>query len=137
MRALYGVESMPETGDNVAADFAVSRADQDAFAFRSQRRAAQACASGLLAQDIVPVMIPGTKGGDIVVDRDEHPRADTSIEGLAALKALNGPEGTVTAGNAAGVNDGAAALVLASEEGAARYGLTPRARVLGIGIRSG
>jgi len=131
MKAQYGVDSMPETGENVASDFRISRADQDAFALRSQQRAVAAQASGRLAREIAPVSIPRRKGAPIVVDRDEHPRADTSLEALAALPTPFRSNGTVTAGNASGVNDGAAALILASAEAARRHGLTPIARVLG------
>jgi acetyl-CoA C-acetyltransferase len=129
MRAQYGVDAMPETAENVAADYQVSRADQDAFALRSQSRAAAAVASGRFTSEIVAVSIQSKKGGAVEVSHDEHPRA-TTIEALAALKPIVRPDGTVTAGNASGVNDGAAALVVASEEAAARHGLTPRARVL-------
>ncbi|HEV8389891.1 MAG TPA: 3-oxoadipyl-CoA thiolase [Dongiaceae bacterium] len=131
MKAQYGVDSMPETGENVAADFQVSRADQDAFALRSQQRAVAAQANGRLAQEIVPLSIPRRKGAPVIVDRDEHPRADTTLESLAALPTPFRSNGTVTAGNASGVNDGAAALILASAEAARRHGLTPIARVLG------
>jgi 3-oxoadipyl-CoA thiolase len=131
MKAQYGVDSMPETGENVAADFRISRADQDAFALRSQQRAVAAQASGRLAQEIAPVSIPRRKGAPVIVDRDEHPRADTTLEALAALPTPFRSNGTVTAGNASGVNDGAAALILASAEAARRHGLTPIARVLG------
>jgi acetyl-CoA acyltransferase len=131
MKAQYGIDSMPETGENVAEDFNVSRADQDAFALRSQRRAVAAQANGRLAQEIAPISIPRRKGDPIAVDRDEHPRADTSLEALAALPTPFRKNGTVTAGNAAGVNDGAAALILASEAAARQHGLTPIARILG------
>ena len=130
LEALYGVESMPETGENVASDFNISRADQDAFALRSQQRAAQAQAAGVFAEEIVPVMIPQRKGDDLVVDTDEHPRAGTTIEALAKLKALDG-KGSVTAGNASGVNDGAAGLIIASEEAVKKYGLRPIVKILG------
>ncbi len=130
MEAQYGVESMPETAENVAEDFSISRADQDAFALRSQQKAAAAQANGRLAQEITPVEIPQRKGDPKLVDRDEHPR-ETTLEALAALKAPFRKGGTVTAGNASGVNDGAAALILASEDAARRHGLTPIARVLG------
>ncbi len=132
LKKQYGVDSMPETGENVAAEFQVSRADQDAFALRSQARAARAQAEGTFADEIVPVEIPDRKGGHVKVDRDEHVRADTTAEGLAKLKPFVRADGTVTAGNASGVNDGAAALVLASAEAAERHGLTPLARVLGL-----
>jgi acetyl-CoA acyltransferase len=131
MKAQYGVDSMPETGENVAADFQVTRADQDAFALRSQQRAAAAQANGRLAQEIAPVTIPRRKGPPTIVERDEHPRGDTSLEALAALPTPFRSNGTVTAGNASGVNDGAAALILASGEAARRHGLQPIARVLG------
>jgi acetyl-CoA acyltransferase len=131
LKKQYGVDSMPETGDNVAIDYEVSRADQDAFAVRSQARAAAAQANGRLAKEITPVTIPQRKGDPVIVDRDEHPRA-TSIEALAKLNPINRMEGaTVTAGNASGVNDGAAALVVASEAAASKHGLTPIARILG------
>ena len=129
-KALYGVESMPETAENVAEDFAISRPDQDAFARRSQTRALAAQHSGRLAAEIAPVTIPQRKGSALSVERDEHPRA-TTIEALAALGTPFRHGGTVTAGNASGVNDGAAALILASAEGARAHGLTPIARVLG------
>ncbi|HTH60055.1 MAG TPA: 3-oxoadipyl-CoA thiolase [Paraburkholderia sp.] len=131
MRQLYGVDSMPETAENVAQDYNVSRADQDLFALRSQQKAARAQQDGTLAQEIVPVTIAQKKGDPLVVSRDEHPR-ETSIESLAKLKGVVRPDGTVTAGNASGVNDGAAALLLANEANAKRFGLTPRARVLGV-----
>jgi acetyl-CoA acyltransferase len=131
MKAQYGVDSMPETGENVAADFHVSRADQDAFALRSQQRAVAAQKSGRLAREIVPVTIPQRKKEAIVVDRDEHPRADTSFEALARLPTPFREGGTVTAGNASGVNDGAAALIVASESAAKKHRLTPVARLLG------
>jgi acetyl-CoA acyltransferase len=130
MKAQYGVDSMPETGENVAEDYKVSREDQDAFALRSQDKAAAAQASGRLAREITPVVIPRRKGDPVVVDKDEHPRA-TTIEALAALGTPFRKGGSVTAGNASGVNDGAAALIIASGEAARRYGLTPIARVLG------
>ena len=127
----YGVDSMPETGENVAEDFNISRADQDAFAVRSQQRAGKAQASGRLAREIVPVQIPQRKGDPIVVDSDEHPRPQTTIEQLAKLPTPFRKDGTVTAGNASGVNDGAAALIIATEEAARKHGLTPIARILG------
>ena len=130
MAAQYGVESMPETAENVAEDFTISRPDQDAFALRSQARAAAAQANGRLAAEITPVSIPSRNGEPTIVDRDEHPRA-TTIEALAALKAPFRKGGSVTAGTASGVNDGAAALILASEAAARRHELTPIARVLG------
>ncbi|MGF6542801.1 3-oxoadipyl-CoA thiolase [Paraburkholderia youngii] len=131
MKKLYGVDSMPETGENVATDYNISRADQDAFALRSQQKAARAQRDGTLAQEIVGVTIAQKKGDPITVTQDEHPR-ETSLEALAKLKGVVRPDGTVTAGNASGVNDGAAALLLANEETAKRFGLTPRARVLGV-----
>jgi acetyl-CoA acetyltransferase family protein len=133
MQQQYGTDSMPETGENVAADLAVSRLDQDAFALRSQQRALAAQASGRLAAEIVPVTLPAKKGEPAVVDRDEHPR-ETSLEALAKLGTPFRQGGTVTAGNASGVNDGACALVVASERGARRHGLKPRARVLGAAV---
>ncbi|QMV02155.1 3-oxoadipyl-CoA thiolase [Devosia sp. D6-9] len=132
MKSQYGIDSMPETGENVAADFAVSRADQDAFAARSQQKAAAAQASGRLAREIVPVTIPKKKGDPVIVDKDEHPRGDTTVEVLAKLPTpFREDGGTVTAGNSSGVNDGAASLIIASEEAARRHGLTPIARILG------
>ncbi|GAB2882900.1 3-oxoadipyl-CoA thiolase [Paraburkholderia jirisanensis] len=131
MKQMYGVDSMPETGENVAQEFNVSRADQDAFALRSQFNAARAQRDGTLAQEITPVTIAQKKGDPVVVSRDEHPR-ETSLEALAKLKGVVRADGTVTAGNASGVNDGAAALLLANEETAKRFGLTLRARVLGV-----
>jgi 3-oxoadipyl-CoA thiolase len=132
MKSLHGVDSMPQTADNVAADFQVSRADQDAFALRSQQRWAAAHAAGRFLDELVPVVMPRKKGDPVVFDTDEHPRPDTTIEMLAKLKGVNGPDLSVTAGNASGVNDGACALLLASPTAAARYGLTPKARVLGM-----
>ncbi|MXO73252.1 3-oxoadipyl-CoA thiolase [Alteraurantiacibacter buctensis] len=131
--ALYGTEPMPRTGENVAQDHGISRADQDAFAWRSQQRAAAAQASGWFAGEIVAVEVPGRKRGETVLfDTDEHPRADTTLDRLAALKPLFGPTGTVTAGNASGINDGAAAMLIASEAAAKAHGLTPRARIIGM-----
>lgn len=127
----YGVDSMPETGENVAEDFQVTRADQDAFALRSQQRAAKATAQGYFAEEIVPVEIAGRKE-TVVVDKDEHPRPDTTLEALAKLRTPFRNPGTVTAGNASGVNDGAAALIVASEVAVKKHGLKPRARVLGM-----
>ena len=127
-KAMVGVDSMPETAENVAADFRIARADQDAMALRSQTRALAAQKNGTFDIEIVPVTLPSKKGDAVVVDRDEHPR-DTSLEALGKLKPVVRPDGTVTAGNASGVNDGAAALLLASEAAAARHGLTPIARV--------
>ncbi|MDC6180544.1 3-oxoadipyl-CoA thiolase [Ralstonia solanacearum] len=131
MQAQYGVDSMPETAENVATDYRVNREDQDRFALRSQANAARAQADGTLAQEITPVTIAQKKGDPIVVDRDEHPRA-TTLESLAKLKGVVRPDGTVTAGNASGVNDGACALLLANEDAAKRFGLTPRARIVGM-----
>jgi acetyl-CoA acyltransferase len=131
MKEMHGVDSMPETAENVADDYKVSREDQDRFAVASQNKAAAAQKNGILAQEIVPVTIPQKKGDPIVVEHDEHPRA-TSMEALAKLKGVVRPDGTVTAGNASGVNDGACALLLANEESAKRFGLTPRARILGM-----
>ena len=132
MKQQYGVDAMPETGENVAEEYQVSRADQDAFAFRSQQRAGQAMASGYFAEEIVAVEVPGGRAGPVTVDKDEHPRPDTTMEGLAKLKPFVRNPGTITAGNASGVNDGAAAMILASEAAAKKHGLTPRARVLGM-----
>jgi 3-oxoadipyl-CoA thiolase len=132
MKQQYGVDSMAETGENVAEEYQVSRVDQDAFALRSQQRAGKAIASGYFAEEIVPVEAPGGKAGPITVDKDEHPRPDTTLEGLAKLKPFARSPGTVTAGNASGVNDGAAAMILASAEAAKKHGLTPRARILGM-----
>jgi acetyl-CoA acyltransferase len=131
MKKQYGIDSMPETGENVAEEFSVSRADQDAFAVRSQNKAVAAQESGRLAKEITEVTIPQRKGDPIVVDRDEHPRAGTTVETLAKLPTPFRQGGTVTAGNASGVNDGAAALIVASEAAARKYGLTPIARILG------
>jgi 3-oxoadipyl-CoA thiolase len=131
MKKQYGVDSMPETGENVAQEFGVSREDQDAFALRSQQRAALARAEGFFAEEIVAVEVPGKKGASIV-SADEHPRPETTLEALAKLKPAFRTPGTITAGNASGVNDGAAAMILASEDAAKRHGLTPRARFLGM-----
>jgi acetyl-CoA acyltransferase len=131
MRAMYGVDSMPETAENVAAEFGVDRKDQDAFALRSQQRAAAAQESGRFAEEIVAVTIAQKKGDPLVVGKDEHPRA-TTLEALAKLKGVVRPDGTVTAGNASGVNDGACALLLANERTASRFSLTPRARVVAM-----
>jgi 3-oxoadipyl-CoA thiolase len=131
MKEQYGVDPMPVTGDNVAEDYNVSRADQDAFALRSQQRAAAAQEAGFFAEEIVPVVIKGKKG-DSVFSVDEHPRADTNAEGLAKLKPVNGADKTVTAGNASGLNDGASAMILASAAAVKKFGLTPRAKVLGM-----
>ena len=131
MKKVYGTDAMPETGENVAEEFQISRADQDAFAYRSQMRAKAAQDSGFFAAEITPVTIKGRKG-DTIVDKDEHPRGDTTLEMLAKLRTPFRDPGTVTAGNASGVNDGAAALILASADGARRHGLTPRARVVAM-----
>ena len=129
MKAKYGIDSMPETAENVAAEFKISRADQDAFALRSQQRTAAAIAAGRLAEEIVPVTLAQKKGDPLVVSRDEHPR-ETSLEALAKLKGIVRPDGTVTAGNASGVNDGACAVLLASAEAAKKYGLTLKGQVI-------
>ena len=134
MKAQYGTHSMPETADNVAAEFNISRADQDAFALRSQQRWATANAAGFFKGEIVPVNLPQKKGDPLVFDTDEHPRPDVTLEQLAKLKGVNGPELSVTAGNASGVNDGACALIVASADAVKRFGLTPRARVVGMGV---
>ena len=130
MRAQYGVDSMPETGENVAEEFRISRQDQDAFAYRSQQRTAAAIRSGALAEQIVPVMVTSRGGPPVVVSRDEHPRPETTLEALAELKPIVKPTGTITAGNASGVNDGACALLLASDEAVRRYDLRPKARIV-------
>jgi len=132
MKAKYGIDSMPETAENVAEEFKVGRPEQDAFALRSQQRWAAAQAKGFYRGEIVPVSVPGKKGAITTVDRDEHPRPDATLEALAKLKGVVKPEGTVTAGNASGVNDGACAIVLASEAAAKRHKLNPKARVLGM-----
>jgi 3-oxoadipyl-CoA thiolase len=132
MKARYGIDSMAETGENVAEEYQVARKDQDAFALRSQQRAARAAAAGYFAEEIVAVEAPGGKAGPIVVDKDEHPRPDTTLDNLAKLKPIVRNPGTITAGNASGINDGAAAMILASEEAAREHGLTPRARVVGM-----
>jgi acetyl-CoA acyltransferase len=132
MKAQYGIDSMPETAENVAEQWAVARADQDAFAIRSQQRWAAAHAAGFFKGEIVPVTIPQKKGEPKVIDTDEHPRPDTTLEALAKLKGVVKPDGTVTAGNASGVNDGACALLLASAAAVDKFGLKPRARVLGM-----
>ena len=134
MKAKYGIDSMPETAENVAQEFQVSRADQDAFAYRSQQRTAAAVEAGRLAEEIVPVSIPQKKGDPVLVDRDEHPRADTTLEALAKLKGVVRPEGTVTAGNASGINDGACAVLLASEGSLKKHGLEPKARVVSAAV---
>ena len=132
MKAQYGVDAMGETGENVAADYQVARQDQDALALRSQQRAAQATADGYFAEEIVAVEAPRGKAGPIKVTKDEHPRPETTMEQLAQLRAAFRNPGTVTAGNASGVNDGAAAIIIASADAVSRHGLTPRARVLGM-----
>ncbi len=131
MQRLYGTDSMPETAENVAVDFEISRSDQDAFSLRSQEKAAAAQDNGRLAREIVPVSVPQRKGDPLVVDRDEHPRA-TSLEALSRLKGVVREDGTVTPGNASGVNDGSCALLIATEAAAAKSGLTPMARVIGV-----
>ena len=130
LKAKYGVDTMPETGENVAEDYKVSRADQDAFALRSQQRAAAAQAAGFFGCELIPVLIPQKKGDPKKFDTDEHPRADTTLEALQKLKPVVKPNGTVTAGNASGINDGSVAMILATEAAAQKYGLTPKARVL-------
>ncbi|NMG71471.1 3-oxoadipyl-CoA thiolase [Parazoarcus communis] len=130
MKARYGIDSMPQTADNVAADYGIARADQDAFALRSQQRWKQAFDAGLFADEIVPVAVPRKRGEVEQVSVDEHPRPETKLEGLAKLKGINGPELSVTAGNASGVNDGACAVLIASEAAARANGLTPRARIV-------
>jgi len=132
MKAQYGVDAMPETGENVAEEFQVSRADQDAFAIRSQQRAGQAIASGYFAEEITPVSAPGGKAGPISVDKDEHPRPETTLEGAFKTEADRAQSRHGHAGNASGVNDGAAAMILASEAAVKRHGLTPRAKILGL-----
>lgn len=131
LQQVYGSDSMPETAENVAARFGISREDQDRFALRSQQKTQQAQAAGILAQEIVPVTIPGRKGATTVVSEDEHPRPETTLEQLATLKAPFAAEGSVTAGNASGVNDGAAALLVAGEDAVKKFGLTPKARIVG------
>ena len=130
MKAAFGVDTMPQTAENVADDYGVSRADQDAFALRSQQRAAAAQAAGRLGDEIAAVSIPRKKGDPLIVDSDEHLRADTTLEALAKLKGVVRPDGSVTAGNASGINDGAAALLVASDKAIAQYGLKPRARII-------
>jgi 3-oxoadipyl-CoA thiolase len=132
MKAKYGVDSMPETAENVAQEFKVARADQDAFALRSQQRWSAAQAAGFYRDEIIQVSVAGRKGASVAVDHDEHPRPDATLEGLAKLKGVVRPEGTVTAGNASGVNDGACAMILASDAAARRFGLTPKARILAM-----
>ena len=130
MKTKYGVDTMPETGENVAEEFRISRKDQDAFALRSQQRAAEAMRGGRLKEEIVAVVIPQKKGGPHLFSEDEHPRPGTTLEALSKLKPVTKPEGTITAGNASGINDGACAVLLASESAAKRHGLTPRARIV-------
>ncbi len=132
MKEVYGVESMPETADNVAADYGINRADQDAFAQRSQEKFVAAHKANLFADEIVPVHVPQRKGDPIVFDTDEHPRAGTTAEKLAKLRGINGPDMTVTAGNASGVNDGAAALLIGSDKALYKNSLTPMARIVGM-----
>ncbi len=132
MEKMYGTHSMPQTADNVAQDFGIARADQDAFALRSQQRYAAAHAAGRFADELISVSLPGKKGSVTVVSADEHPRADTTPEQLAKLKGINGPDLSVTAGNASGVNDGACAMLVANEAAIQRHGLTPLARVVGM-----
>ena len=130
MKAKYGVDSMPETAENVAEDFHVSREDQDKFALRSQQRTEAAIAAGIFRDELIPVSIPQKSGGTLVVSQDEHPRPGTTLAALSKLKPIVKPNGTVTAGNASGVNDGACALLLASEEAAQQHKLTRRARIV-------
>jgi acetyl-CoA acetyltransferase family protein len=132
MKAQYGIDSMPETAENVAREFGVARGDQDAFALRSQQRWARAHAAGVFRDEIVPVTLHDKKGNSRVFDTDEHPRPDTTLETLSRLKGVVTPDGTVTAGNASGVNDGACALLIASSAAADRFGLRPRARIVGM-----
>ena len=132
MKAQFGVDTMPETAENVAEDYGISRADQDAFALRSQQRAGAAQISGYFSEEITPVIITDRKGRETLVDRDEHPRADVTLDDLAKLKPIVKPDGTITAGNASGVNDGAAAMIIASEASAVAQGLTPKARIIGM-----
>ena len=132
MKAQYGVDAMPETGENVAEEYQVSRADQDAFAIRSQQRAGAAIASGYFAEEMIARVGARRQGRAVIVDKDEHPRPETTLEGLTKLKPIVRKPGTVTAGNASGVNDGAAAMILASGAAVKKHGLTPRARILGL-----
>jgi len=134
LKAMYGTESMPETGENVAEEYKISREDQDAFALRSHQRASAAIQEGRMAEEIVGVPVPQKKGDPISVEKDEHPRPDTTLEALAKLKPVVKPTGTITAGNASGINDGACALLIASEAAAKRHGLTPRARVIASAV---
>ena len=134
LKEMYGVETMPQTAENVAEQFNINRADQDQFAFTSQQRTAAAQAKGFFAKEIVPVVIPQRKGDPVLVDTDEHPRASTTLEALTKLKSVVKAEGTVTAGNASGINDGAAALLIASDDAVAQYGLKPRAKIIGATV---
>ena len=134
MKAQYGVDTMPETGENVAEEYTISRADQDAFALRSHQRASAAIADGRMAEEIVGVPVPQKKADPVCVEKDEHPRPDTTLEALAKLKPVVKPTGTITAGNASGINDGAAALLIASESAAKKYGLKPRARIIASAV---
>jgi len=134
LKTRYGVDSMPETAENVAEEFRVNRQDQDAFAFRTQQRWARAHAAGFFKCEVMPVPIPQPKGDPKIFDTDEHPRLDTTLEGLAKLKPIVKPDGTVTAGNASGINDGACALLIASEAAAKKYRLTPRARIVATAV---
>ena len=131
LKEIYGVETMPQTAENVAEQFGISRADQDKFALESQKRTAAAQQQGFFAKEIIPVAIPQRKGEAVIVDADEHPRASTTAEGLAKLKPVVKADGTVTAGNASGINDGAAALLIASDEAVEKYGLKARAKIVG------
>src|SRR5882672_4337942 len=137
MKAQYGVDQMPDTAENVAEEFQVARKDQDAFAWRSQQRTGRAQAAGFFVAEIAPVEVPGGKAGPVVVDKDEHPRPETTLDGLAKLKPFVRNPGTITAGNASGVNDGAAAIIIASEKAAKEHGLTPYARILGMAAAGG
>ena len=134
LKALYGVETMPQTAENVAEQFNISRADQDLFAFNSQQKTATAQSNGFFNKEIIPVIIPQRKGEPIVIDTDEHPRASTTLEGLNKLKPVVKAEGSVTAGNASGINDGAAALLIASDKAISQYGLKPRAKIIGATV---
>ena len=132
LQSMVGVDTMPQTAENLASLYGISRADQDAFALRSHQRAVLAQEHGFFAEEIIPVTLPSKKGGDVVVSHDEHPRKDTSLESLAKLKCMFPPDGTITAGNASGINDGAAAMIIASGAAVKRHGLRPRARFLGM-----
>lgn len=134
LKELYGVETMPQTAENVAEQFNINRADQDQFALNSQQRTATAQARGFFDKEIIAVSIPQRKGDPVIVDKDEHPRASTTLEGLSKLKAVVKVDGTVTAGNASGINDGAAALLIASDEAVTQYGLKPRAKIIGATV---